>query len=303
MAIPDYESIILPLLKYIADGKEHSKREATDGLAKIFRLSDTERKELLPSGQQAVFDNRVGWARTYLKKAGLLESTKWGYFKITQRGLNVLQKQPPKIDVEFLKQFSEFAEFKKITKKKKMEVKGQAEFTTIQTPEELLETGYNMIRQELIQELLKKTKGCSPDFFERLVIELLINMGYGGSRQDAGKAIGKSGDGGIDGIINEDRLGLDNIYIQAKRWGEGVVGSPEIQKFVGALAGKKAKKGIFITTSTFSKNAIDYAASLENKVVLIGGEQLANLMIDFNVGVSKYGLYEIKKIDTDYFSE
>jgi len=303
MAIPDYESIILPLLKYIADGKEHSKREATDGLAKIFLLSDAERKELLPSGQQAVFDNRVGWARTYLKKAGLLESTKWGYFKITQRGLNVLQKQPPKIDVEFLKQFSEFVEFKKITKKKKMEVKGQAEFTTIQTPEELLETGYNMIRQELIQELLNKTKGCSPDFFERLVIELLINMGYGGSRQDAGKAIGKSGDGGIDGIINEDRLGLDNIYIQAKRWGEGVVGSPEIQKFVGALAGKKAKKGIFITTSTFSKNAIDYAASLENKVVLIGGEQLANLMIDFNVGVSKYGLYEIKKIDTDYFSE
>lgn len=300
MAIPDYQSIMLPLLQFSGDKKEHSFREAVEVLAKKFDLSKEERKELLPSGTQPIFDNRVGWASTYLKKANILESRKRGFFNITDRGLEVLKNKPDYINVNFLRQYPEFLEFKS----KKSEVgtgtdMGQVEF---KTPEEDLEYGYQKIRQELAQELLKNIKDRSPNLFEKLVVDLLVNMGYGGSRKDAGRAIGKTSDDGIDGIIKEDKLGLDVIYIQAKRW-ENTVGRPEIQKFAGALQGKRARKGVFIKTSNFSKNALEYVSTIDSKIVLIDGEKLTQYMIDHDIGVSKVASYEIKKMDSDYFTE
>jgi restriction system protein len=286
MSIPDYQSIMLPLLKFLASQQEYSLRETIENLAQEFKLSDEEKKELLPSGRQAVFVNRVGWARTYMKKAGLIESTRRGFFKITQRGMEALKQSPPEINVKFLEQYPEFVEFKELRRDKEEKLLPQVEATEKQSPEDLLVYGYQKIRQELVEELLAQVKACSPEFFERLVVELLVEMGYGGSRKDAGKAIGKTGDGGIDGIIKEDRLGLDIIYIQAKRW-EGTVSRPEIQKFAGALQGHRAKKGIFITTSSFTKEALDYISKIDSKIVLIDGEQLAQLMIDNDIGISK----------------
>jgi len=303
MAIPDFQSLMLPLLKFAADGKEHAAREATDSLSQLFQLSDEEKEQLLPSGQQTIIGNRVYWALTHLKHAGILESTRRGYFKISQRGLGVLQRNPSRIDLRFLSQFPEYLEFRRTTKKEKNGVvEVESELLNQRTPEELFEESYRSIRQELAQELLNQVKKASPGFFERLVVDLLVKMGYGGSREDAGEAIGKSGDEGIDGIIKEDRLGLDTIYIQAKKW-DGGVGRPEIQKFVGALHGQRARKGIFITTSDFSSNAREYVSNIDSKVVLIDGKQLAEFMIDHNVGVSKVSAYEIKKIDSDYFLE
>jgi len=298
MAIPDYQSIMLPLLKFLGDRKEHSLREAIEYLADEFGLSEKERKELLPSGQQFTFDNRVGWARTYMKKAGLLESTKRAYFKISDRGLEVLKEKPEAINVKFLEQYPEFIEFRKLKKEKK-------EKKTINDespPEELIESAYQSLRDNLAAELLTSVKSCSPSFFEKLVVDLLVKMGYGGTRKDAGQAIGKSGDGGIDGIIKEDRLGLDILYIQAKRW-ENSVSRPEIQKFAGALQGMRAKKGIFITTSNFTQEAQNYVKNIESKIILIDGDLLADLMIDHNIGVSPVASYELKRIDTDYFTE
>jgi len=299
MAIPDYQSCMLPLLKYYGDGQGHTLREAVEALAKDFKLTDDERRERLPSGQE-IFDNRVGWARTYMKKAALIESPKRGVNKITPRGFEVLKQKPQKIDVNFLMQFKEFQEFRairhpKVTEDSSVELNDK-------TPEESLEIAYERIQSDLAAELIQRLKACTPSFFERLVVEVIVKMGYGGTRQDAGKAIGKSGDGGIDGIIKEDRLGLDAIYIQAKRW-ENVVGRPEIQKFVGALSGHHAKKGLFITTSYFSSDAADYVSRIDAKVVLIDGETLAQLMIEHNVGVSTVNAYEIKKVDSDYFAE
>lgn len=302
MAIPDFQSIMLPLLKFLGDEQEHSKRESVEALAKEFHLTNEEMNELLSSGQQAVFDNRVGWARTYMKKAGLVESTRRGFFRITEGGLDVLKKNPKALDIKFLDQFPGFKEFRQVKRVKKGQEPVFIARDDEQTPEELLESGYQKIRQDLIQELLGQIKQCSPIFFERLVVELLVKMGYGGSRQDAGKAVGRSGDEGIDGMIKEDRLGLDVIYIQAKRW-DVTIGRPEIQKFVGALQGQRAKKGIFITTADFSNEAIQYASSIDCKIVLVDGEQLAQLMIDFNLGVSKIAFYEIKKVNSDYFTE
>ena len=300
MAIPDYQTIILPLLKFYSDNQEHSFRDAVEEMAKEFKLTDQERKELLPSGQQEIFDNRVGWARTYMKKACLIDPTRRGHNKITQRGLDVIKQKPQKINVDFLQQFSEFKSFLDLRHNKPDEE--QEPEINNKTPEESLENAYQKIRNDLAAELLKSLKSCSPNFFERLVIDVIIKIGYGGTRQDAGKAIGKSGDGGIDGIIKEDKLGLDTIYIQAKRW-ENTVGRPEIQKFVGALTGQRAKKGLFITTSDFSKDSLDYVSRIDTKIVLIDGETLAQLMIDHNVGVSTIASYELKKIDSDYFSE
>jgi restriction system protein len=303
MAIPDFQSLMLPLLTFAADGKEHAAREATDSLSQLFQLSDKEKELLLPSGQQTIIGNRVYWALTHLKHAGILESTRRGYFKISQRGLGVLQQNPSKIDLRFLSQFPEYLEFRRTSKKEKNGVvEVESEILNQRTPEELFEESYRSIRQELAQELLNQVKKASPSFFERLVVDLLVKMGYGGSREDAGEAIGKSGDEGIDGIIKEDRLGLDTIYIQAKKW-DGGVGRPEIQKFVGALHGQRARKGIFITTSDFSSNAREYVSNIDSKVVLIDGKQLAEFMIDHNVGVSRVSAYEIKKIDSDYFVE
>jgi restriction system protein len=301
MAIPDYQTAMLPLLKFLSDGGEHSLREAIDALADQFSLTEAERAEMLPSGQQATFNNRVGWARTYMKKAGLLESTRRGFFRITDRGRKVLAGAPARIDVNFLEQFDEFIQFRSY-RKEKTHAGEIVTYTTDETPEESLETAYQKLREGLASEILQTTKNCSPSFFEQLVVDLLVKMGYGGSRREAGQALGKSGDGGIDGIIKEDKLGLDIIYIQAKRW-DASVGRPEVQKFAGALQGQRAKKGIFITTSAFTKEATDYGAFIDTKIILIDGARLAELMIDHGIGVATQAVYEIKRIDSDYFAE
>lgn len=302
MAIPDYESVMLPLLQFAGDQQEHSLREAYDKLADYFDLSPDERKELLPSGQQEVFHNRVSWARTYLKKAGLLESTRRGHIRITDLGLNVLGQNLNRIDYRYLEQYEEFRAFKAIKRKKERERQSSTNISIETTPEEALENAYEGLRDNLVSELLEQLKSSSPSLFEKIVVELLVKMGYGGSRKDAGKAIGGKGDEGIDGIIKEDRLGLDIIYIQAKKW-ENTIGRPEIQKFAGALQGQRARKGIFITTSNFSREAHDYASRIDIKIVLIDGDMLAQLMIDNNLGVSPTAIYEIKRIDSDYFTE
>lgn len=302
--IPNYQVLMLPLLKAVKDQKEYKLNDIVDILANEFKLSEEERKELLPSGQSFLFGNRVGWARTYLKKAGLLDSPKRGYLIITQRGLDVLKQNPKEVNVALLQQFSEFLEFQSSKRDDNTTENTIIQSESIQTPEEILENSYQDIRKSLAQELLDKITKLSPTFFERLVVELLVKMGYGGSMKDAGRAIGKSGDEGIDGTIKEDKLGLDIIYIQAKRWQPGnVVGRPEIHKFVGALAGQGAKKGIFITTSTFTKDALKFVPRNETKIVLIDGYLLAQLMIDYNLGVATQQVYEIKKIDSDYFEE
>ncbi len=301
MPIPDYQSLMLPLLQFASDQEEHTVREAVDALSTQLNLSEGERQELLPSGQQPVFDNRVGWARTYMGKAGLLENTRRPYFRITSRGMTVLSGNPQRIDVSFLLQFREFVEFR-TRRERAATPEPNTDAHNEQTPQEALEYSYQRLRQNLAEELLTKVMSLSPAFFERLVVDLLVEMGYGGSRRDAGRAVGRSGDGGIDGIINEDRLGLDVIYVQAKRW-EGVVGRPEIHKFVGALFGQRARKGVFITTSTFTAEAKQYAANIDSKVVLIYGEQLSQLMIDHGVGVSVVSRYEIKQLNSDYFAE
>lgn len=300
MAIPDYQSLMLPLLVFAGDGKEHSLREAIDTIAEQFHLTSEERREVLPSGRQATFDNRVGWSRTYLKKAGLLTSPKRSYFQITSRGQDVLASKPPVINVAYLRQFPEFREFQLgQTKDSSLVTTQESEAVT---PEESIEGAYQRARATLAVELLQTVKDCSPEFFERLVVDLLVRMGYGGTRKDAGRAIGKSGDGGIDGIINEDRLGLDVVYIQAKRWDASPVGRPEIQKFAGALQGQRARKGIFLTTSTFSRDAYEFASRIDSKIVLMDGETIAQLMIDYGVGVNTVATYELKRIDSDYFN-
>lgn len=300
MAIPDFQSLMLPLLGFADDGREHSLREAIEALAIQFRLTSDERRELLPSGRQATFDNRVGWTRTYLQKAGLLAVPKRGHFQITQRGQAVLAEKPPRINIAFLRQYPEFLEFQRGRNKDSRVV--SAEESELITPEESIESAYQRARTGLAAELLQTIKGCSPDFFERLVVDLLVRMGYGGTRKDAGQRLGKSGDGGIDGIINEDRLGLDVVYIQAKRWDGTSVGRPEIQKFAGALQGQRARKGIFLTTSAFSRDAHDFASRIDSKIVLMDGETIAQLMIDYGVGVNTVATYELKRIDSDYFS-
>lgn len=294
---------MLPLLELVSDGQEYTLRTASDQLSEHFQLTEIDRKELLPSGQESRFDNRVGWARTHLKKAGLVEYPRRGFFRITDRGLNVLQQHLKKIDCNFLKKFQEYQEFIGISNKRpteKAELKSGVVDTI--TPEETLESIHQRLRESLAEDILEMIRSCSPTFFERMVIDLLVKMGYGGSRKEAGQAIGGSGDGGIDGIIKEDRLGLDIIYIQAKRW-EGKVGRPEIQKFAGALLGQQARKGIFITTSQFSREAVDYVNTIDAKIILIDSKMLGELMIDYNVGVSTFKTYEIKRIDSDYFSE
>jgi restriction system protein len=302
MAIPDYQTLMLPLLKLTNDAKILSLRDATDKLAKEFNLTEDELAELLPSARKTRFYDRVGWAGTYLKKAGLLSSPERGKYQITNRGLDVLKNPPERITDKFLEQFEEFIEFQTRHEKNTDENIIKEKDIESQTPEEAIDSAYLNIRQSLSDEILQTVKNCSPTFFETLVIDVLVKMGYGGTRKDAGKAIGKSGDGGIDGIINEDRLGLDVIYIQAKKW-ENSVGRPEIQKFAGALQGQRAKKGIFITTSEFTKEAKEFASKIESKIILIDGETLTQLMIDYNIGVNPIASYELKRIDSDYFAE
>lgn len=311
MPIPDYQTLMLPFLTIAGDGQEHRFRDAVETLASQFSLTDQERNVMLPSGTAPMFDNRVGWARTYLKQAALIESRKRGVFHISVRGKELLAKNLAKIDNSTLEQYPEYLDFKLRRGEQKDVPKQQAtisythpsevpESPSDSTPEELFSQAYQRLRNNLEAELLEQVKSSTPAFFERLVIDLLVTMGYGGSRRDAGRAIGKSGDGGIDGIIKEDKLGLDVIYIQAKRW-EGTVGRPEIQKFAGALQGQRATKGVFITTSSFTREASDYTNIINTKIILIDGEQLATLMVDHNVGVSPVSLFEIKRIDSDYF--
>lgn len=302
MAIPNYQMIMLPLLKITSDEQEHTQEEVVDILAKQFALTETEKKEMLESGRQARFDNRVAWAKTSLKKAGLIENPRRGVFRITPRGLQLLTTNPSKIDVQLLMQYPGFREWQRPSQKAEGSHDDESFEADRHTPEEVLEANYQELRRALAKEIIDHIMACSPKFFERLVVDLLVSMGYGGSRRDAGEAIGQSGDGGIDGIIKEDKLGLDAIYIQAKRW-NGTVGSPVVQAFAGSLEGQRAKKGIMISTSQFSQDAKDYVTRIEKKIILIDGEQLAQYMIDNNVGVAEMVNYSVKRVDLDYFDE
>ena len=303
MTIPDYQTIMLPLLELAGDGETHNIHIATQTLANHFDLTVEEVNSLLPSGRQTTFANRVGWARTYLKKSVILNDPARAHFQITERGVKVLEEKPEKIDNAFLRQFPEFVEFRRRGQRTTSENNKEDNENEL-TPEEALESAYINIRNDLADDLLEYVMKSPPYFFERLVVNLLVAMGYGGTQQDAARAVGKSGDEGIDGIIDEDRLGLDTIYIQAKRWqADRSVGRPEIQRFVGALQGKRARKGVFITTSSFTSDARDYTKGIDSKIVLIDGERLTELMIDFGVGVTTSAKYEIKKIDLDYFIE
>jgi len=298
VAVPDFQSLMLPLLRIAGDGKEHSLSDARGRLGAEFKLTQAEQEELLPSARQSRFGNRVAWAKAYLEMAGLLLSPQRGHFLITDRGREVLKAPPARIDIKFLGQYPEFIEFRRPKRKAQEPPPPPGP----ETPEEALEAAHARIEASLASEVLARVKAGTPAFFESLVVELLLKMGYGGSRTDAGQAIGKAGDEGIDGVISEDRLGLDFVYLQAKRW-EGSVGRPEIQKFVGALHGKRAKKGVFITTGSFSSDAAAYVESIDPKVVLIDGHRLAELMIDFEVGVTTARTFHVKRVDSDYFEE
>ncbi|MCF7979163.1 MAG: restriction endonuclease [Chromatiaceae bacterium] len=300
MAIPDFQSIMRPLLEAHSDGKEHRNRDLVALLATHFDLNDEDRREMLPSGTSRLFDNRIGWAKTHIRQAGLLASPRRGLSVITDRGREVLRDFPDRIDLKILKQFDEYRNFRSPTSATDG-IEDNEEQKDAQTPEETLEQAYLTVRHQVESDLLEQLMESQPSFLEQVVVDLIVQMGYGGSRKDAGEALGKSGDEGIDGIIKEDPLGLDVIYLQAKRW-ETTVGRPEIQKFAGALQGQRARKGIFITTSCFSSEAIEYVARIDMKIILIDGPRLAKLMFDHGIGVAKASTYEVKRIDSDYFS-
>lgn len=303
MAVPDFQTIMLPLTRTIADGREYNLAQMMDLLANEFALSEEDLTERIPSGRQTRFYNRVCWSTTHLKKAAIIENTGRGVFRITARGQRLLGQNLDRIDLPVLSRFPEYIEFQNLRRNDpSMPDTSVVQAEINETPEELLFDSYQKIREVLKSEILDSVKACTPSFFERLVVQLLVAMGYGGTREDAGQAVGKSGDGGIDGIIKEDRLGLDLIYLQAKKW-ESTVGRPDLQAFAGALLGKQANKGVFITTSNFSSGAVDFVKSIASNIILIDGDELADLMIDFNVGVSVETTYELKRIDSDYFVE
>lgn len=299
MAVPDFQSMMLPLLEAIADGAEHSNAEVANAIARRLSISDEDRQQLLPSGEQTVFTNRVAWAKAHLKKAGLLLSPKRGTLQITADGQKVAAENP-KVNLRFLRSF-ECYDWHKI-RRLATEPMADADQPESATPEEQIEAGWKSLRDELSADILDQVKRCSPQFFERLVVRLLVAMGYGGSLEDAGQVLGRSGDGGIDGIIKEDKLGLDVLCIQAKRW-EGTVGRPVVQAFAGSMDGIRARKGVLITTSSFSKDAQDYVGNIEKKIVLVDGERLAELMIAHNIGVTLARSYDIKRVDSDFFAE
>jgi restriction system protein len=296
MAIPDYQGWMLPLLQAVADGQDHVLRDLIGQLADQAGLTTAERQELLPSGQQTVISNRVQWAKTYLKKAGLLMQPGRGVIRITPEGKTVLSQKPAQINTALLKRYPDFLSFYQQVQP------AQEAADTPDTPEEALEAAHLALRSALADELLERLKTCSPGFFERMVVQLLVAMGYGGSLADAGQAIGRSGDDGIDGIIKEDKLGLDVVCVQAKRW-QATVGRPVVQAFAGSMEGQRARKGVLITTANFSKDAEEYVSRIERKIVLIGGRRLTELMIDHDIGVSTARSYVVKKLDADYFTE
>ena len=300
MPIPDYQKAMLPVLKFLRDGRSKSRAQCSAEVADKFSLTTEERRELLPSGKSTVIRSRTGWALTYLYKAGAVSRPKRGTYVITDRGRSLLAENLTEVTNQTLERFDEFVDFRTRESKDEDLLSEPAKRST-ETPEEALETAYQQLRSNLETDLLEQIKASSSEFFEYLVVDLLVKMGYGGTLKDAGQAVGKSNDGGIDGIIKEDRLGLDAIYIQAKKW-EDVVSRPEIQKFAGALQGRRARKGVFLTTSSFSKGAIEYVGMIESKIVLIDGNRLASLMIDHGVGTSTVTTYELKQIDMDYFN-
>ncbi|WP_375103317.1 restriction endonuclease [Paenibacillus sp. RS8] len=300
MAVPGYQDFMYPFLNQLKDGNEYKLQEIYVLLSKYFHLTNEDVAELLPSGKQTLLHNRIGWSRTYLSKAGLIKVVRRAVFKITDDGLKVLaDTSVTRIDNKFLSRYQSFNQFVNNVDKPNIDV-----VENDRTPWEIIDHNYNILKNELQDMILEKIMECSPAFFERLVVDLIVAMGYGGSVKEAGKAIGKSGDEGIDGIIKEDVLGLDMIYLQAKRWGiESKVSRPEIQKFVGSLVGKKASKGIFITTTKFSKDARNYVDSIDKRVILIDGLELTDLMFTYNIGVSNEEVYITKKLDLDFFEE
>lgn len=297
---------MLPVLAEMADGAEHHRRALAEKMADHFALSAEERAQMLPSGKAPVIRSRTGWALSYMKQAGLIASTRRGWYKITSVGLGVLTRKPSGIDNDFLMQFDTFRDFRARSRAEEDGLDGEVTGATaapsavIEPPDEALERAYRRLRSAVESELIDTVKAVAPAFFEALVIDLLVRMGYGGNRTEAARAIGRTGDGGIDGVIDEDRLGLDSIYVQAKRW-EGAVGRPEIQKFAGALQGQRATKGIFITSSSFTAEAIEYAHRIGTRIVLIDGRRLAELMFEHDVGVSPRHSYTVKDVDGDYF--
>ncbi len=301
MVVPDFQSFFVPLLNAMDDGGEYALADVRKQVQSELQLSDPDVLEKLPSGTQTKFANRLAWAAVYFAKAGVLRRVRRGVFQITDRGKELLIEKHQKITSKILSRYPEFVEFHKGSADRSEDHAPNGK-EGAQTPEEQLVASYEVLRQALAAELLDTVKKSSPSFFEKLVVELLVAMGYGGSIEDAGKAVGGSGDGGIDGIIKEDRLGLDVVYVQAKRWGN-VVGRPVVQAFAGSLEGHRARKGVLITTSGFSQDAFDYVQRIEKKIVLIDGNQLADYMIDFEVGVTKGKAYVVKKIDQDYFEE
>jgi restriction system protein len=297
-SVPTYEQLMSPLLRVASDEKPHRVREVAGEIGIALSLPESLRDESLPDGRNKLI-HRLEWARTYLKKAGLLEYPTRGVFKITARGIDAL-KTGRELSNKFLQQFPEFREFK--SRKPDHRDTASAETDTVD-PEEAIENAYQSVRSAVEDDLLGRLKSAPPDFFERLVVDLLVKMGYGGSRKEAGRAIGKSGDEGIDGVIDEDKLGLDVVYIQAKRWTDQAVSRQHIQQFVGALQGKRARKGVFITTSTFTQSAREYVKTIDNRVVLIDGNALVGLLFDYGIGVSEIKSYRLKRVDSDFFDD
>jgi restriction system protein len=308
MAVPDFQTLMLPVLRQFADGSERGLKDAADPIQKEFQLSAVDIAETLPSGRQTRFRNRLAWAHNYLKQSGLLESPRRGVYRLTTRGRTVLASPPKRIDIAFLEQYPEFIDFRSRTAETSESSAPQIPESVASavelTPDEQIRGGYERQRVSLAAQLLERVRQASPAFFEDLVVELLVAMGYGGTHEDAARVVGRSGDGGIDGIIKEDRLGLESIYIQAKRWKDGsTVGRPDIQQFAGALQGQRARKGVFITTSRFSDDAKKYAEGLQTSIVLVDGPQLAQLMIDYGIGVSAVETLRLMRLDEDYFGE
>jgi len=289
------------MVQFSEPTSEHSNQEISEALEDVFPMTQEEKQQRLPSGKQRVYVNRIAWAKSHLKQAGLLESPRRGYFRISSRGFVALKNFPERLDCKTLMQFPEYAAFRQGNRTDEQE-RTKDDCIIEKTPEEQIEFGIERITKNVSKELLETIKNCSPRFFEKLVIDLLLAMGYGGSRQEAGQLTSRGSDEGIDGIINEDKLGLDLIYVQAKKW-ENNIGRPEVHKFAGALQGKRARKGIFITTSAFTRDAEDFVNAIESKIVLINGHRLAELMIEHGVGVTTAQVFSLKKVDTDYFLE
>lgn len=301
MPLPDFQAVMLPVLRLLADGVDHTSQEMLELVAREFSLTEDELAQRLPSGQQTTISNRVAWARSHMKAANLLESPQRGVYRITARGRQALAENPSPIGMAFLMRYPEYVAFRQ-PKSSERQKEPVSEPNDERTPDDLMNAGNRQLRAALVLELREQVAAMAPAAFEKLVVDLLMAMGYGGPQEDAGLVVGRGGDEGIDGVIKQDRLGLETIYIQAKRW-QNVVGRPEIQRFAGALQGQRARKGVFITTSAFTREAEQYATAIQTTIVLVNGDQLAELMIDHDIGVASVKEYKIKRVDSDYFMQ